>query len=319
MKINVIGGSGFIGSHLLRKLNGSYELLNLDKNPSKEFESITTIGNICNIEDIRKGIGNPEYVVLLAAEYKDDVTPRSLYYDVNVEGTKNVLKVMEEKGINKIIFTSSVSIYGLNRDNPNENSGEKPFGDYGISKWQGEEILREWYNKDPQNRTLIIIRPTVVFGPGNTGNVYNLLKQIAVGTFIRIGNGENKKSMSFVENVAGFLKFLIDRNYSGYHLFNYADKPDYNMNELIKVAEKSIGKKVPMIRVPYFIGYMGGLGFDLITKITGKKYRINSVRVKKFCANTQFDSGKMRSEGYEPAYELDKGLDITIKSIIASQ
>ncbi len=319
MKINVIGGSGFIGSHLLRKLNGSYELLNLDKNPSKEFERITTIGNICNIEDIRKGIGNPEYVVLLAAEYKDDVTPRSLYYDVNVEGTRNVLKVMEEKGINKIIFTSSVSIYGLNRDNPNENSGEKPFGDYGISKWQGEEILREWYNKDPENRTLIIIRPTVVFGPGNTGNVYNLLKQIAVGTFIRIGNGENKKSMSFVENVAGFLKFLIDRNYSGYHLFNYADKPDYNMNELIKVAEKSIGKKVPMIRVPYFIGYMGGLGFDLITKITGKKYRINSVRVKKFCANTQFDSTKMRSEGYVPAYDLDKGLDITIKSIIASQ
>ena len=316
MKINVIGGSGFLGSHLLRKLKTSYQLSNLDKNPSVEYNDITSIGNICNIDDIRKNIGEPDFVVLLAAEYKDDVFPRKLYYDVNVEGTRNVLKVMEEKGLNKIIFTSSVSIYGLNRDNPDEEATQDPFGDYGISKWQGELILREWYNNDPQNRTLIIIRPTVIFGPGNTGNVYNLLKQIAVGRFIRIGPGNNKKSMSFVENVAGFLKYLLDKNYTGYHLFNYADKPDYSMNELIAASEKSINRKIPMLRVPYFLGYLGGLTFDVITRLTGKKFRINSVRVKKFCANTQFNSNKMLATGYIPSYKLDDGLDITIKSII---
>ena len=134
---------------------------------------------------------NTKTVVLLAAEHRDDVAPTSLYYDVNVQGTKNVLAAMDKAGVKNIIFTSSVAVYGLNKKNPNEEHAADPFNHYGKSKWQAEEVLREWYRKDAETKSLTIIRPTVIFGERNRGNVYNLLKQIASGNFLMVGKGTN--------------------------------------------------------------------------------------------------------------------------------
>lgn len=68
-------------------------------------------------------------------------------------------------------------------------------------------------------------------------------------------------------------------------MFNYIDKPDMNMNELVQQVEKSLDKKLLAVRLPYWLGYLGGLSFDLLAKITGKKFSISAVRVKKICAN----------------------------------
>ena len=66
-------------------------------------------------------------------------------------------------------------------------------------------------------------------------------------------------------------------------MFNYIDKPDMNMNELVQQVEKSLDKKLPTVRLPYWLGYMGGLSFDLFAKLTGKKFSVSAVRVKKLC------------------------------------
>jgi UDP-glucose 4-epimerase len=85
---------------------------------------------------------------LLAAEHRDDVTPVSLYYDVNVEGMKNVLEAMEVNNVKRIVFTSSVAIYGLDKNNPDESFPAEPFNHYGKSKWKAmREVLQEWYEK----------------------------------------------------------------------------------------------------------------------------------------------------------------------------
>ena len=320
MNIIIIGGSGFIGTALLDITSGIENVVNIDKAPSAKYNDKTILGDIRDVEEFAKVLGTPRispdsFVILLAAEHRDDVTPTSSYYDVNVEGTRNVLKAMDEKGITKIIFTSSVAVYGLNKENPSETTPVDPFNDYGKSKWEAEVVLREWYNKDTANRTLIIIRPTVVFGPGNKGNVYNLLKQIATGRFMMIGKGQNKKSMAYVENIVGFITFSIRCQLSGYHVFNYVDKPDLNMNELVSVSERALNKKLPPIRIPFWAGYLGGIGFDVLAKITRRKFPISSVRVKKFCATTQFSNEALVKLGYAPPYTLSDGLSKTITSI----
>lgn len=316
MKFSIIGGSGFIGTNLISLLKESGDIVNIDKNPSAAFGSLTVNGDVRDIETLEKQMSDEDWVVLLAAEHRDDVTPITLYYDVNVEGTKNVISVMEKKNIKRIIFTSTVAIYGLNKDNPTETDKEDPFNHYGKSKWMAEELLREWYNRDPANRTLLIIRPTVVFGPGNKGNVYNLLKQMAIGKFLMIGKGNNKKSMAYVANVVGFMKYFIEMNKQGYFLYNYADKPDLSTKELVKQAEVSQGKTISSLRIPYFAGYMGGMCFDIASRLTGKKFPISAIRVKKFCATTQFSAEKLHSTGYKAPYSLKDGLDETIKSIL---
>lgn len=311
-KITIIGGSGFVGSQLINLL-GNKNCINVDKNESYFYPEITIIQNICN-EGLYDVIPNEtETLILLAAEHRDDVSPTSLYYNVNVQGTKNVLDVIDKKRIKNIIFTSSVAIYGLNKLNPDENYPSDPFNHYGKSKWQAEEVLREWYNKDPKNRSLIIIRPTVIFGEKNQGNVYNLLKQIISGKFLMIGKGKNYKSMAYVGNVAAFIKYQLEKIKPGYQVFNYIDKPDLNMSELIVQIETSLGKKIPSIRIPYWIGMLGGYFFDILSFITRKKFSISSVRIKKFCATTQFDAKKAHKSSFKAPYSLEEGLDKTLQ------
>ncbi|MCU0322766.1 MAG: NAD-dependent epimerase/dehydratase family protein, partial [Chitinophagaceae bacterium] len=229
MNVCVIGGSGFIGSHLINSIATHHTVTNIDKQlPIQPNGKVTTIiADVREYESLKAAVpDNTDYIVLLAAEHRDDVSPVSLYYDVNVEGAHNVLKVMAEKHLEHIIFTSSVSVYGLNKKDPDELSGVDPFNHYGKSKLEAEKVLRRWFDNDRNGKSLIIIRPTVTFGPGNKGNVYNLLKQIASGKFVMVGRGKNKKSMAYVENVAGFISHCIDKKFKGYHLFNYIDKPD---------------------------------------------------------------------------------------------
>ena len=310
MKILIIGGSGFVGSKLLSEIS-SENCYNLDKNPSPFFNERTKTGNIQKKEEIVID-KQTNAVVLLAAEHRDDVSPISLYYDVNVRGTKNVLDKMDELGVKHLIFTSSVAIYGLDKKNPDENHPEDPFNHYGKSKWEAEQVIKEWHEKDPEGKSITIIRPTVIFGEKNRGNVYNLLKQITSGKFLMIGQGKNKKSMAYIGNVVAFIKHRLELADEGYHVFNYVDKPDLTMTSLLKVIEKSLNKKIPSVRVPVWLGFLGGYGFDFLAFITRKKLAISSVRVKKFVATTQFDASKVHSSGFKAPYTLEEGLDRTL-------
>ena len=205
--ISIIGGSGFVGTKLISSLDQS-NCLNYDKNKSAYFPDSTSI---CDIRD-KKSMEistKTSIVVLLAAEHRDDITAASLYYDVNVKGTKNVLLKMDELGLKSLIFTNSVAIYGLNKVNPEENHDKDPLNHYGKSKWEAEKVIKEWYEKDPKGKSVTIIRPTVIFGERNRGNVYNLSKQISSGKFLMIGKGQNKKSMAYVGNVLAFIKDRI--------------------------------------------------------------------------------------------------------------
>lgn len=308
--ISIIGGSGFVGTILISNLEQS-NYINYDKNDSFFFNELTVKCDISHKESLNfnKDINS---VVLLAAEHRDDVSPTSLYYDVNVEGTKNVLEKMDEAGIKHLIFTSSVAIYGLNKINPNENYPEDPFNHYGKSKWQAEELIKKWYEKDPKGKSVTIIRPTVIFGERNRGNVYNLLKQISSGKFLMIGKGDNKKSMAYVGNVVAFIKHRLEKTEPGYHVFNYADKPDFSMSELTSVIEKKMNLNIPKTKIPYWLGMLGGYGFDVLAFLTRKKLPISSIRVKKFCATTQFDAAKAHSE-FKAPFTLEEGLNRTLE------
>ena len=315
MKITLIGASGFVGTRLMNLLGESaddYEMKNIDLQPSHFFNEYTTIGDVRNQEQMDKELAGADLVVLLAAQHRDDVSPISLYYDTNVGGMEKTLHAMEKNGVKRIVFFSSVAVYGLNKHNPDEEHEKDPFNHYGKSKWQAEQVLQEWY-KSHHDWNINILRPTVIFGERNRGNVYNLLKQIASGKFLMVGDGNNKKSMAYVGNVVSFVKFLIDQKTTGYNVYNYIDKPDFTTNELVQLVEKVLGKHIPSTHFPYWMGMAGGYVFDFLAFLTRKKLTVSSVRVKKFCATTEFNSNKMLGSGFKAPYTLTEGLSRTLQ------
>jgi len=267
--------------------------------------------------DVRKPFSltfstHPVALINLAAEHRDDVQPLTLYDEVNINGASNVCDLARAKSVNKIIFTSSVAVYGFAPLGTNESGAITPFNDYGRTKWQAEHVYQQWQAEDPQNRTLVIVRPTVVFGERNRGNVFNLLKQIASGKFVMVGNGLNRKSMAYVENVAAFLEYSLDFK-PGVHIYNYIDKPDFSMNTFVAHVNKLLGRSADIkLRLPFSFGLVIGTSFDLLAKITGKKFPISAIRVKKFCANSVYESA-IDSTGFIPPVPLMDAIEKTVR------
>lgn len=315
MKIALIGASGFVGTRiidLLKEESGKYEIKNIDLLPSIFFNDITEIGDVRNQEQMNKALQGFDLVILLAAQHTDDVYPISLYYETNVKGMENTLNAMQVNGIKRLIFFSSVAVYGLDKLDPAEDFEPKdPFNHYGKSKWQAEQLTKKWY-EEHQDWNIDIIRPAVMFGERRKGNMYYMLKQIASGKYMMVGDGNNYKSMSYVGNIVAFVKYMIENVTEGYNVFNWAEKPDLTMNGLVPIVSKVLNKKITTIHVPYFLGILGGFGFDLLSKISGKKLAISSVRVKKFCATTSFNADKAHSV-FNPPFTMEEGLERTLK------
>src|SRR5690606_2664234 len=125
-----------------------------------------------------------------------------------------------------------------------------------------------------------------------------LLRQIASGKFLMIGDGRNVKSMAYVENIVSFILYSL-RFGPGVHIYNYVDKPDFDMNSLVANVYQTLGKSPVKLRIPYSIGYLIGKSFDVVAAITGKKFPVSAIRVKKFCANTMFNTS-IQSSGFIP-------------------
>ena len=314
MKILVTGGSGFIGTNLVADLlRNGHSVSIYDKTRSETYPDLCVVADVRDRERLTEVLQGIDTVYHLAAEHRDDVHPVSLYYDVNVGGARNLVHAAEKNNVKRIMFTSSVAVYGLNASESNEDSPIRPFNDYSKSKYQSEELFNEWGQGD-DSRCLVIVRPVVIFGEKNRGNVYELLSQIASGKFVMVGNGKNEKSMAYVLNISSFLAKLLEIG-PGRHVYNYADKPDMTVEELVVTALKALGKEPKTKwRIPYAIGLFGGYTFDLIAGITGKTYPISSIRIKKFAADTKVSAERLRKTGFSPPYSLADGLNRMIAS-----
>ena len=314
MNILVTGGSGFIGTNLVTDLlKEGHNVTIYDKQKSEKYPDLCIIGDVRDKEKLARSMSGIDTVYHLAAEHRDDVQPSSLYYEVNVGGAENIVHALKKNHVNRLIFTSTVAVYGLNSGIPSEDSPVKPFNDYGNSKYKAETVFSRWADSDKAN-CLITVRPTVIFGEKNRGNVFNLLFQLASGKFIKVGKGTNKKSMAYVLNLSRFLTTII-KSKPGRFVYNYADKPDLSMNELINIFHNTTGNPSKInFQIPYALGVMGGYGYDILAKITGKTYPISSIRIKKFCADTVINTDKLKTTGFVPSYTLAEGLSRMIRS-----
>ena len=312
--ITVVGGAGFIGTRFCELLQTKgIDFRIVDLKPSNRFPDKSQVADIRDRDALRAAVTG-DTIVNLAAVHRDDVRDKDLYYSTNVDGTRALCEIADEKGITRIVFTSTVAVYGFAEPGTDESGAMAPFNDYGRSKQQAEDVLNAWYAQDPDTRTLAVLRPTVVFGEGNRGNVYNLLNQIAGGRFVMVGNGENRKSMAYVGNIVAYLLYAATTA-RGHSVVNYVDTPDMTMNALVSHARETLeGKPRIGLRLPFAVGLALGYVADGVAALTGRTLPFSSIRVRKFCANTSFASAAHDQPGFVAPFTLADGLARTLRS-----
>ncbi len=308
MKYILVGGSGFIGKHFQNVLKSDV-ILNIDIN-SGVFNSKFTKGDILDdrfFNEIDINTNEDITLIHLAAVHFDF---QKQFFQTNVEGTKNVLRFVKScANIKNYVFFSSVATYGNSEDGKSEKSIQDPINDYGKSKLEAEKLILDWH-KVNHNRKVIIIRPAVVFGEFNFGNVYNLIQQIKTGFFAIIGDGKNIKSIAYAKNVVDSVIFCLENINEKLFIYNYCDYPQMSIESQSNLISNSLSKNKPF-KIPLMLTKLFTLPIDILEKIIGVDLKINSMRVKKFTTSTFFISNKLRELGFVQRFSIKEAINNT--------
>lgn len=317
-RIVILGGSGFIGTRLARRLLTAESAVTIaDLSPSAAFPDRWQRCDITDPTALEATLAGADLVYNLAAVHGDEIADEKLYDTVNVGGAQNLCAAAERCGLQRIIYVSSIAVYGATDRELDESAPLQPTNAYGQSKAAAEAVYRAWFARG-NRRSLTIVRPATVFGPGNRANIYQLMRAVARDSFRMVGRGENRKSIAYVENVAAFLQFVADLP-TGETILNYADKPDPTMNELVAAVRGALGQPpVAGFHWPYALGCCAAWLIAWVNRLRGRPATATVARLRKFTANTQYSTARALATGFRPVIPLDQALRDTVVSEFGS-
>lgn len=321
MNILITGSNGFVGSRLMYELESeNHKVFGIDKSIRCNIEPHpnTFIGDIRKIENYGCfNDHNLDLIIHAAAEKHDFGISKDEYFSNNKYGTEVLMQFADLKGISKVIYYSTVSVYGHQTGQCDETAPLKPNNYYGESKLAGEEVIIDWQKRD-NKREVIILRPSVIYGPNNYANMYNLINQLHKFPLFMIGNGEHIKSIISLDNIVDLTIFILNKLKPGVQFFNTIDKPYLKLKKLIALISDHKRFYKPFIRIPLGLGVAVGKLFDLLAEILKKDLPLNTDRIMKFATSTDFRAEKIREMGYEQKYSTDDELSKTIKWYLTS-
>lgn len=311
-RVLVTGGSGFIGRYLCERLRAeSHDVTILDLVapawPSGDMRVVR--GDIRDPVAVNDAMAGCDAMMHLAAAHHDFGIAESTYFDVNEGGARVLCAAMDAGGVTEACFYSSVAVYGDAPEPRSEDTTPMPNAPYGASKLAGEAVFREW-TAQGGGRSVLVIRPAVVFGPRNFANMYALIRQIHSRFFLPIGEGSNIKSTAFVENLVAATMYLLARDdREPFDAYNYVDGPDLTSREICDAITESLGRQPVRWSLPLPVALLLASPFDAVIRLTGRNLPISSARVRKLATmQTRFPADKVRRAGFTPAVTLREGL-----------
>lgn len=318
LKAFLFGGSGYIGRNLLYKLlkESSFNVIHVyDINSLQGFDEFIREGKVVYKKiDVRLPINlenndlNKEesWIFNFAAVHREPGHEYHEYFDTNVPGAENINEFARKTGIKNIFFTSSIAPYGKSLKQRTENSSIYPETAYGISKALAEKIHQVWLAED-STRRLIIVRPSVIFGPKDPGNVYRMIKALKTGTFVLPNGGNIIKGYGYVYGLVESMLFTIRTN-DKLIVYNYAENPLVPLKEMVNIVKEELGYKKPTLKMSVkllaFIAFFVQKGFKLI----GIKSDIHPVRVKKAGFPTNIKPEYLINNNFEFKYDFKNAL-----------
>ncbi len=310
----VVGGSGYIGGFLIRDLlaRGEFDtIFNYDIREA-DFGDARVVYRKVDVRNPiaeRPGVFDPErsWIFNLAAACREPGFEPREYFDINVGGAESVALFASEAGFRNLFFTSTMSSYGrMERPTP-ESAPQYPETPYGVSKAIAERIHRTWLAADPARR-LIICRPSVIFGPGDRENVPRMLRAVRKGYFLFPGSPDVVKGYGYVAGLVESMHFVRSRGDRPLTIYNYAERDCLSLGGMVKVMSEALGKRTFTMRIPIGFLVLVAYGFVLLGKLTGKRYAIHPVRVRKVAFPTNLKPQYLVDHGFEFKYPLEKAL-----------
>jgi len=317
MRILVTGGTGFTGSHLVRRLLGrGYEVLVVDNQRGIFFDELKNkgariyLGSITDPDLVNEVVKECDVVYHIAAAFRGVNLPKKVYWNVNVEGTRIVAESALRNKIKKFIHCSTEGVHGHIPNPPaGENAPIAPKDYYEYTKSKGEEVIHEYMEKGLK---AVIIRPTAIYGPGDPGRFLLLFKWVKKGFFPMFGSGEITYHPLFIENLNDAFELALKKDEANGQTYLIADEKYYSLNELVSKVAEALEVEVKIIHFPFLPLLIISCLCEGICKPLRLTPPLFRRRADWYRENRGFSIDKAKRElGYVPKVNLKTGLKIT--------
>lgn len=317
--ILVTGGGGFLGGHIVRLLLERRErvrVLGRRDYPWLAKDGVECVrGDLADADAVGRAVAGCRAIVHTAAipgvwgDY-------SLYYNANYLGTKNILDAARDTGVDALVYTSTPSV--VHGGDGIEGGDETlPYPDHYITPYAATKALAEKLvlASNSDGLATAAIRPHLIFGPDDTQLIPKLLQRARAGKLMRVGDGRNKVSVSYVENVADAHLLALDnlerRGAATGQAYFINELEPVNCWDFINRIVTGMGMPSIMRSVPYGVAYAAGWLCEKIGTLTGRKDdpRMTRFLASQLATSHWFRVGKaVRDLGWSPKVSLDEGV-----------
>jgi len=320
----IFGGTGFIGTFFAKHLieeEGFEEVWLYDREPVSTKNSVFRKGMLASFSNIHEVGGDvrqdiewmlPAPVSLVAnfaAIHREPGHENFEYYETNLRGAENICAWAEKNGCEKILFSSSIAPYGLSEKVKDETALPVPATAYGGSKLAAEKIHEIWQAKSANTRQLVIVRPGVVFGPGEGGNVSRLIKAVRRRYFFYMGNQKTRKAGVYVKELCMAMMWVLKSDKAaldGVTLFNMSMNPGPSIEEYVAAIAQVYRMRIRVPSVPYKLLLTVSFLIDFCSKPLGLSHPFSPVRIKKLVRSNNILPSYVSKNGYQYKYTLEE-------------
>lgn len=317
MRLLVTGGTGFTGSHLVRRARREgHAVTSLDNSEGlfagelRGLGATIHIGSVTDRELLHELTPGHNVIFHVAAAFRDVSAPRSVYWDVNVDGTRHVLEAAAAAGVRKVVYCSTQGVHGHIDDPPgDEESPVDPEDYYQYTKWEGERVCHEFMD---EGMDITIIRPTAIYGPGDPGRFVMLFKAAKIGRFLMFGDGRTTYHPVYIDNLVDLFFLATENPNAAGRTYIGADEEYYTLNDLVRAVGEAIDVDVRIVHLPFAPLWLASAAVELICKPLRIAPPLFRRRADWFRQVRAFRIDRARHElGYEPKVGLPDGLKRT--------
>ncbi|NQT24447.1 NAD-dependent epimerase/dehydratase family protein [candidate division KSB1 bacterium] len=315
-KILVTGATGFTGGHLAQRLAKEGANVRTLARPGEDCAALEAAGieivrgDLTDRDSLFPAVQNVEIVYHIAAAFREEGVPQQLFWDVNVEGTRNLMNVSISAGIKRFVHCSTVGVQGEIKNPPaTEEAPYQPGDYYQESKVDGEKLVLQYIHD--KKFPAVIFRPVGIYGPGDT-RFLKIFRFIHKGSFRMFGSGKVLYHLTYVEDlVDGIILAGTVPDIEG-EIFTLGGAQYVPLNELVQLIGHALNKTVSTKHIPVWPVWLAGA----ICEALCRPFRINPPlyrrRVDFFIKDRAFDISKAQSRlGYAPKVDLQTGLKRT--------
>ena len=317
----VTGANGFTGRNLCQYLarrgvptRAMYWAP--DGEPDFDHENLEFVaGDLRDREGLKKILDGIHTVHNIAALYRPANVPNKMYWEVNVEGVRNIVELAAEAGVKRFVQCSTIGVHGHIRNPPaNESSEIKPDDYYQYTKLKGEEMARDLGAQ--LNLPVAIIRPAAIYGP-REDRFLKLPKLIKSRRFVMFGSGEVLYHFIHIDDLCNAFELCAEKDAAVGQTYIIADDHPVTLNQIVEIMADELGVPVPRGHVPLFVLNVASVLCEFACKPFGIAPPLHRRRASWFSHTRSFDIGKARREiGYEPRVAPEIGLREMVRSYL---